>query len=121
MYAMEFGGFSEGGGRVLGLSVGGGKGIGCKLPRGCRTTGSLAGGEFGMKVDGENVEGNPTEERVSNASGNVGIESNCGDVGGDGVVDVDKKVGPRGVDDVAVDLAEAGEERKRSSCVRSTG
>lgn len=51
----------------------------------------------------------------------VGIESDGGDGGGDGVVDVDRKVGPRGVAAVAADVVEAGEERKRSSCVRSSG
>lgn len=54
--AIAFGGFNDGGGRVLGLSVGGGRGIGCKLASGCRTADSFAGGEIGM-VEGEYVEG----------------------------------------------------------------
>ena len=45
---------------------------------------------------------------------NKGIGIVGGDGGGEGVVDVERKVGPRGVDAVAVDVPEAGEEWKRS-------
>lgn len=51
---------------------------------------------------------------LSRASVKVGMDNDGGDGGGDGVVDVDRKVGPRGVDPVSVDVPEAGEERKRS-------
>lgn len=41
--AMGFGGFSEGGGRVVGLRVGGGRGMGCSAASGCRNAEPLAG------------------------------------------------------------------------------
>lgn len=110
---------------MLGLSVGGGRGMGCKGARGCRRADPLAGGEDtedkGERVDEEKVEGNPTEAISSKALVKTGIESKAGDGGGDGVVEVERKVGPRGVDAVAVDVPEAGDERKRSCCVRSSG
>jgi hypothetical protein len=52
---MEFGGFSDKGGRVLGLSVGGGSGIG--ISAAWRGADALANGEIGEKAEDENVDG----------------------------------------------------------------
>lgn len=52
---IEFGGFRDRGGRVLGLSVGGGSGMG--ISAAWRGTNALADGEMGEKVEGENADG----------------------------------------------------------------
>jgi Ethanolamine utilization protein EutJ (predicted chaperonin) len=61
----------------------------------------LGGGDTGLKVCG---------------NGNAGIDIDEGDGGGEGVDDVDRNVGPRGV--VTVD---AGESSIRPGTVRSSG
>lgn len=105
--AVGFGGLRDGGGRVLGLSVGGGRGIGVRTGRGWREAEPFGGGETGTKVCGYVIGG---------LSGSgfemVGSDMDGGEGGGDGVVDVERKVGPRGVD--AADTSEAGESRRRS-------
>jgi hypothetical protein len=52
---MGLGGFSDRGGRVLGLSVGGGRGIG--ISAAWRGADALANGEIGEKTDDEKVDG----------------------------------------------------------------
>jgi len=55
-----------------------------------------------------------------NGFATVGMDMDGGDGGGDGVVDVDRNVGPRGVEDDEVLLV--GESRRRSVKVeRSSG
>lgn len=111
---MAFGGFSDSGGRVLGLRVGGGSGMGVKTGKGCRAAEPLADGEMGENIEVEKVAGYPTETCSSKALLNKGIGILGGDGGGEGVVDMDKKVGPRGVAVTTVDVSEEVEDRKRS-------
>lgn len=91
---------------MLGLRVGGGRGRGRRLGRCFEPVDEEpfpfgGGGSMGMKVWG---------------TGNAGIDMAGGEGGGDGVVDVERKVGPRGVDS-----ADSGESRIRSGTIRSRG
>lgn len=105
MWAVGFGGLSDGGGLVLGLSFGGPRGSGVSMVRGCFAEGVVAGpfrgGEAGAIACGK---------------GKVGMDIDDGDGGGDGVVEVERKVGPRGVDS-----ADKGESGVKPENVRSIG
>jgi hypothetical protein len=102
-WEVGFGGLSDGGGLVLGLSVGGGSGIGVSM------------GSFDVGAGEDPFAGGGTGKRVW-GNGKVEIDIDSGDGGGDGVVEVDKKVGPRGVD-----CSDDGESLARPVCVRSVG
>ena len=111
VWAVRFGGFRDEGGFVLGLSVGGGSGSGVSSGKRCLLlqlfAEPLEGGDMGRNVCGKVMDG-------CRGLPNAGIDMAGGDGGGEGVVDVERKVGPRGVDAV-----EIGESLKGS--VRSNG
>lgn len=99
------GGFRVGGGRGRGVSTGK-----CLVVDGAGVD-PLVGAGTGTKVCGNEVAGLDTC-----GCGRGGIDTVGGEGGGDGVVDVDRKVGPRGVD-----VVDKGESLSKSGKVRSNG
>ena len=110
---------------MLGFNVGGGRGSGVSMGKGCLLEGDLMppfeAGDSGMKDCGK--EWKPADKGCAcSGFGRAAIDMDRGDGGGDGVVEVERNVGPRGVDvtDEGV-FFRRGESLDRSGIVRSIG